>query len=114
MQDCIFCKVLNGEIPSKEVYSDVEFYAFSDVNPQGPVHMLIVPRKHVERVVQFADEDAALIGRMILAANRIAESEGIVDEGFRYVLNCNLGGGQTVFHVHMHILGGRQMGWPPG
>ena len=114
MQDCIFCKVINGEIPSREVYSDKDFYAFSDVNPQAPVHVLLVPRKHVERVVDFGEADAALIGRMILTANKIAESEGLVENGFRYVLNCNEHGGQTVFHVHLHLLGGRQMAWPPG
>ncbi len=114
MQDCIFCKIASGEIPSKEVYSDDEFYAFRDVNPQAPVHILLVPRKHVDRIVEFDEGDAPLIGRMILVANKIAESEGLGDKGFRYVLNCNEQGGQTVFHVHVHILGGRYMGWPPG
>ena len=114
MQDCIFCKIAAGEIPSKEVYSDEEFYAFRDVNPQAPVHVLLVPRKHVDRLVEFSETDAPLIGKMILVANKIAESEGLVEKGFRYVLNCNEQGGQTVFHVHVHILGGRFMGWPPG
>jgi histidine triad (HIT) family protein len=114
MQDCVFCKIASGEIPSKEVYSDDEFYAFRDLNPQAPVHILLVPRKHVDRIVEFGDADAPLIGRMLLVANKIAESEGLVDKGFRYVINCNEQGGQTVFHVHVHILGGRYMGWPPG
>ena len=114
MQDCIFCKIASGEIPSNEVYSDDEFYAFRDVNPQAPVHVLLIPRKHVDRIVEFSEEDAPLIGKMILVANKIAESEELVEAGFRYVLNCNEGGGQTVFHVHVHILGGRFMGWPPG
>ena len=114
MQDCVFCKIASGEIPSKEVYSDDEFYAFRDLNPQAPVHILLVPRKHVDRIVEFGDADAPLIGRMILVANKIAESEGLVEKGFRYVINCNEQGGQTVFHVHVHILGGRYMGWPPG
>jgi len=114
MQDCVFCKIASGEIPSKKVYSDDEFYAFRDLNPQAPVHILLVPRKHVDRIVEFGDTDAPLIGRMLLVANKIAESEGLVDKGFRYVLNCNEQGGQTVFHVHVHILGGRFLGWPPG
>jgi len=114
MADCIFCKIISGEIPSNEVYSDDELFAFRDVNPQAPVHVLIVPRKHIERVVDFTDSDAGLVGRMVLAANKIAESEGLVKNGFRYVLNCNEHGGQAVFHVHLHVLGGRQMTWPPG
>jgi histidine triad (HIT) family protein len=114
MQDCVFCKIASGEIPSKEVYSDDEFFAFRDLNPQAPTHILLVPRKHVDQIVEFGDADAPLIGRMILVANKIAESEGLGDKGFRYVINCNEQGGQTVFHVHVHILGGRFMGWPPG
>jgi histidine triad (HIT) family protein len=114
MADCIFCKIISGEIPSNEVYSDDELFAFRDVNPQAPVHILIVPRKHIELVVDFTEQDAGLIGKMVLAANKIAESEGLVENGFRYVLNCNEHGGQAVFHVHLHVLGGRQMTWPPG
>ncbi len=114
MPDCIFCKIISGEIPSDEVYSDDELFAFRDVNPQAPVHVLIVPRKHIELIVDFTEQDAGLMGRMILAANKIAESEGLVENGFRYVLNCNEHGGQAVFHVHLHVLGGRQMTWPPG
>ena len=114
MPDCIFCKIISGEIPSDEVYSDDELFAFRDVNPQAPVHVLIVPRKHIELIVDFTEQDAGLMGRMILAANKIAESEGLVENGFRYVLNCNEHGGQAVFHVHLHVLGGRQITWPPG
>jgi len=114
MQGCIFCKIISGEIPSKKVYSDDEFFAFRDVNPQAPVHILLVPRRHIERIVDLKDADASLMGKMILAANKIAQAEGIVEEGFRCVLNCNEHGGQSVFHVHLHLLGGRQMGWPPG
>jgi len=114
MADCIFCKIISGEIPSNEVYSDDELFAFRDVNPQAPVHVLIVPRKHIELIVDFTEQDAGLIGRMVLAANKIADAEGLVENGFRYVLNCNEHGGQAVFHVHLHVLGGRQMTWPPG
>lgn len=110
----IFGKILSGEIPSQEVYSDEEFYAFRDVNPAAPTHVLIVPRKPIAKVTDLTKEDAALFGRMILAANKIAEQEGLTEKGFRYVINCDEWGGQTVFHLHMHILGGRAMAWPPG
>lgn len=112
--DCLFCKIAAGEIPSTPVYSDDEFYAFRDISPGAPVHCLIVPRKHIERVTDAAAEDGALLGRMLLRANAIVESEGIAQSGFRYVMNCNEDGGQTVFHIHLHILGGRPLNWPPG
>jgi histidine triad (HIT) family protein len=113
-EETIFGKILSGEIPSQEVYSDEEFYAFRDVNPAAPTHILIIPRKRIAKVTDLTEEDAALVGRMILAANKIAEQEGLTDKGFRYVINCDEWGGQTVFHLHMHILGGRAMAWPPG
>jgi histidine triad (HIT) family protein len=113
-EETIFGKILKGEIPSQEVYSDEEFYAFRDVNPAAPTHVLIVPRKPIAKVTDLTEEDAALVGRMILAANKIAEQEGLTKKGFRYVINCDEWGGQTVFHLHMHILGGRAMAWPPG
>jgi histidine triad (HIT) family protein len=112
--DTIFGKIIRGEIPSEEVYSDEEFYAFRDVNPAAPVHVLIVPRKPIAKICDASAEDAALLGRMLLAANRIAAQEGLTDKGFRYVINCGEEGGQTVFHLHLHILGGRPMSWPPG
>jgi len=112
--DCLFCKIAAGEIPSDEVYSDGEFHAFRDINPGAPAHILIVPRKHIARIVEAGEEDAALLGRMLLRANAIAEQEDLVEEGFRYVINCNEHGGQTVFHLHLHILGGRRLTWPPG
>lgn len=113
-EDCLFCKIASGEIDSKEVYSDEEFYAFRDINPAAPTHVLIVPRKHISRIHEAGLEDRDLLGRMLLCANDIAHAEGLVDEGFRYVLNCNPHGGQTVYHIHLHILGGRPLGWPPG
>lgn len=113
-EETIFGKILSGEIPSQEVYSDEEFYAFRDVNPAAPTHILIIPRKPIAKVTDLTEEDAALVGRMILAANKIAKQEGLTDKGFRYVINCDEWGGQTVFHLHMHILGGRAMAWPPG
>ena len=111
---CLFCKIAAGEIPSTKVFSDDEFYAFRDINPAAPTHILIVPRKHFESVAAASPADDALLGRMMLRANEIAQSEGLVDSGFRYVINTGRNGGQTVFHVHLHILGGRPMSWPPG
>lgn len=113
-RDCIFCKIADGAIPSKEVYSDAEFYAFRDINPAAPVHILIIPRKHIEKATDANDQDAALLGRLVLKANEVARKEGLADKGFRYVLNVGPLGGQTVYHLHLHILGGRQMIWPPG
>lgn len=112
--DCLFCKIAAGEIPSTAVYSDDEFYAFRDISPGAPTHCLIIPRKHIARVHEAAPEDEALLGRMLLRAGAIAREEGIADAGFRFVINANEHGGQTVFHLHLHILGGRPMAWPPG
>lgn len=112
--NCIFCKIASGEIPSEAVYSDDEFHAFRDLNPQAPTHILIIPKRHIARITDAGDVDAALLGRLMLRANAIAETEGVVNPGFRYVLNCNPGGGQSVYHIHLHLLGGRQMTWPPG
>lgn len=111
---CLFCKIAAGEVPSTKVFSDEEFYAFRDINPGAPTHILIVPRKHFESVASASPEDDALLGRMLLRANEIARGEGMADSGFRYVINTGRNGGQTVFHVHLHILGGRPMSWPPG
>lgn len=112
--DCLFCKIAAGEIPSTEVYSDEEFYAFRDVNPAAPTHVLIVPRKHISKISEAEAGDEGLLGRWLLRANQVAEMEGLTGEGFRYVVNCEAAGGQTVFHIHLHILGGRAMSWPPG
>lgn len=113
-QDCLFCKIAAGEIPSEQVYADDDFYAFRDISPAAPTHILIVPRKHISRIQDAKAEDAGLLGNMLLLANKLAEAEGLNERGFRYVLNSNEEGGQTVFHIHLHILGGRQMTWPPG
>jgi len=112
--DCLFCRIARGEIPSTRVYSDDEFYAFRDINPGAPTHILVIPRKHIARVTEAEAEDEALLGRLLLRANDIVRAEGISEPGFRYVLNCNQDGGQTVFHIHLHILGGRGLAWPPG
>ncbi len=113
-EDCLFCKIAAGDVPSEQVYADGEFYAFRDINPGAPVHILLVPRKHIARISEAQPEDAKLLGNMLLRANDIAQQEGIVEAGFRYVINCNEDGGQTVFHIHLHILGGRPLAWPPG
>jgi histidine triad (HIT) family protein len=114
MTDCLFCKIRDGEIPGDMVYENDDILAFRDVNPQAPTHVLIVPRKHIATVNDLQDEDADIMGQMVLAAQDIAGYEGIAEDGYRLVLNCNAKAGQTVFHIHMHLLGGRNMTWPPG
>lgn len=112
--DCLFCKIIAGEIPSTEVYSDDDIYAFRDINPAAPTHLLVIPKKHLTDVQSTDAEDEALMGKLLLRANDIAAEQGLTDDGFRYVINTGSNGGQTVFHLHLHILGGRQLGWPPG
>lgn len=113
-EDCIFCKIAAGSIPSTEVYSDEEYYAFRDINPAAPTHILIIPRRHFSGVTEAGAGDERLLGTLLLRANRIAEQEGLTKDGFRYVINHGGCGGQTVPHLHLHILGGRAFGWPPG
>lgn len=112
--DCLFCKIIAGEIPSNKVYSDDDVYAFHDINPAAPTHILIIPKKHLTHVNSADDGDQALIGKLILKANEIAQQQGLSEDGFRYVINTGRDGGQTVFHLHLHILGGRALSWPPG
>jgi len=114
MSECIFCKIAEGGIPAEVVYEDDQVLAFRDLNPQAPVHILVIPRKHIATLNDLDDGDAELMGRLYLAAKRIAADEGIAESGYRTVINCNAGAGQTVFHIHLHLLGGRPMGWPPG
>ena len=113
-EDCLFCKIAAGEIPSDEVYSDDNYYAFRDINPAAPTHILVIPRKHIARITDADENDRDTLAGLVLAANDIARQEGLVDKGLRYVINTNEDGGQTVYHIHLHILGGRQMTWPPG
>jgi len=113
-EETIFMKILKGEIPSEEVYSDDDFYAFRDINPGAPTHILVIPRKPIPKVADATDDDAELLGRLLLVANRIAKQEGLEESGWRYVINNGSGAGQTVFHLHLHILGGRPLSWPPG
>jgi len=112
--DCIFCKVASGEMDAKKVFEDEDLVAFEDIRPQAPVHILIIPRRHIETLNDLTDEDAELVGRLVLAAKRIAAERGIAESGYRLVLNCNRDSGQEVFHIHLHLLGGRKMTWPPG
>ncbi len=113
MNDCLFCRIIRGEIPSKKVYEDEHTYAFDDINPQAPTHVLIVPKKHVRGLKEAMPEDAELIGRCQLVAANIARQRSI-DDGYRIVLNVGPRAGQSVFHLHVHLLGGRNLQWPPG
>ncbi|ADL12151.1 histidine triad nucleotide-binding protein [Acetohalobium arabaticum] len=114
MSNCIFCKIANHEMDSDIVYEDEKVVAFRDLEPQAPVHILIVPKKHIATVLDLAEEDNELVGHIYQVASKIAEEEGIAEDGFRVVNNCNEAGGQTVFHLHFHLLGGRDLQWPPG
>jgi histidine triad (HIT) family protein len=114
MSDCIFCKIVKVEIPSKKVYEDEELLAFHDVNPQAPVHFLVIPRKHITNIMELDSEDAALLGRLLFKAQELAKSNGCEEKGGRFVFNCKSHGGQTVDHLHCHFLGGRFLAWPPG
>jgi histidine triad (HIT) family protein len=111
--DCLFCKIIAGDIPSNKVYSDSDVYAFRDINPAAPSHILLIPNKHIASVNEAKAEDQALLGGLLLRAVQIAKSEGL-DEGYRLVINSGMHGGQTVYHLHLHIVGGRRMTWPPG
>lgn len=114
MPDCIFCKMVAGEIRSDIVYQDEHVLAFRDINPQAPTHVLVVPREHIATLNDLTPQQASLIGRMYLAARAVARQEGIAERGYRTLINCNLEAGQTVYHLHLHVLGGRLMHWPPG
>ena len=112
--DCLFCKIRDKSVPSTTVYEDDELYAFRDINPQAPTHILVIPKKHVSTVNDLTEVDAVLTGKLVLKARDLARQEGIADKGYRLVMNCNEWAGQTVFHVHLHLLSGRAMKWPPG
>lgn len=112
--DCIFCKIAQRKLPVRVIYEDDLAVAFEDISPQAPVHTLIIPKRHISKSLDLKDEDNALIGHLMQIANRIAKEKGIAERGFRVVINCNPESGQTVFHLHLHLLGGRHMHWPPG
>ncbi|MFH1594159.1 MAG: histidine triad nucleotide-binding protein [Candidatus Omnitrophota bacterium] len=114
MSECIFCKIAKGDVKADIVYTDDEIVAFRDINGKAPTHIVLVPRKHIERVADIEDEDALLAGRLVVAAKRLAREAGIEESGYRLVFNCNRDAGQEVFHLHMHLLGGRKFAWPPG
>jgi histidine triad (HIT) family protein len=114
MSDCLFCKMVAGEIQPDVVFEDDEVLAFRDVNPQAPVHVLVIPRSHIATTNDLDADNAHLLGKLYLAAKKIAADEGIAESGYRTVINCNAGAGQSVYHIHLHLLGGRPMGWPPG
>ena len=113
MNDCIFCRIVKGEIPSKKVYEDEHTYAFEDLDPKAPTHVLIVSKKHIHGLKEAEEDDAEVVGRCHLTAAKIAKERGIED-GYRTVLNVGPGSGQSVFHMHVHLLGGRKLSWPPG
>jgi len=111
---CIFCRIVEGSIPATIVYQDEHTLAFDDVNPQAPVHTLVIPKQHVTSVQDLGESDQALLARLLLACTRIAKDKGLSEPGFRLVANTGRDGGQTVFHLHFHVMGGRHMNWPPG
>lgn len=113
-QDCLFCRIVKGEIPTKIVHQDPQAVAFEDINPQAPTHVLVVPRKHLSGLDQAGREDAQLLGHLQLVAAQIARARGIAESGYRVVINNGRGAGQSIFHMHLHLLGGRGLRWPPG
>lgn len=112
--DCLFCKIAAREIKADIVLSDEHIVAFRDINPQAPTHVLIVPTKHISTINDLEAADAELVGKLFLAARRIAGEEGLAEKGYRVTMNCMEGAGQSVFHIHLHLLGGRKFSWPPG
>ena len=114
MSDCLFCKIRDGEITADIIFENDDVLAFRDVNPQAPTHALIIPKKHISTLNDLAVEDESIMGKLFTAAKAIAANEGVSEDGYRTVVNCNEQAGQTVFHIHMHLLAGRNMVWPPG
>ena len=111
---CLFCKIVSGEMRSKKLYEDDDLFAFEDINPQAPLHALVIPRRHIATLNDLKASDDALVGSMVRRAAAIAKERGFDGSGYRTVLNCNGHAGQSVFHIHLHVLGGRAMTWPPG
>jgi histidine triad (HIT) family protein len=112
--DCLFCKIASGEIAADKVFETEDVVAFRDINPQAPTHVLIIPRRHIETINDISDADTDDVGKLFVAAKQVASIEGFSDPGYRVVMNCNAAAGQTVFHIHLHLLGGRDFSWPPG
>lgn len=114
MPDCLFCRIINHEIPADVIHEDERLVAFRDINPQAPTHVLIVPRRHIATLNELTPDDHDIIGTMVTRAAAIARKAGHADAGYRTVFNCNADAGQTVFHIHLHVLAGRPLSWPPG
>lgn len=113
-ENCIFCKVAERKIPSKIVYEDELVIGFEDISPRAPVHLLVIPKKHIPTMLEVTDTDKDIVFKMLMVANKLAAENKIANNGFRIIINCNSLAGQTVYHLHMHIMGGRLLGWPPG
>ncbi len=111
---CLFCRIVSGEIPASKVYEDDDVVAFGDINPQAPLHVLVVPRRHIATLNDVSESDQALVGQLVRRAAAIAAERGYAERGYRTVFNCNAEAGQTVFHIHLHLLAGRTLVWPPG
>ena len=114
MADCFFCKIVAKEIPAKIAFEDPQTLAFHDIHPMAPVHLQIIPKQHIARVSELKPENAEVVARLVAVANRLAAETGIAEPGYRLVINCNPAAGQSVYHLHLHLLGGRSMSWPPG
>ncbi len=112
--ECLFCSIAKQTIPADIIYQDDDVIAFHDIAPQAPNHFLVIPKKHITTINDLEPEDASLFGKLAITAKQIATAQGIADNGYRLVMNCNEDGGQTVYHIHLHVLGGRKLQWPPG
>lgn len=112
--DCLFCKLIAGDIPATVLYEDEDVIAFEDIMPQAPVHFLVIPKKHISTLNDLTDEDAFVVGKLAIIASKVAKEKGVAEDGYRVVMNCNKNGGQTVYHIHMHVLADRPLSWPPG
>jgi len=114
VNDCLFCKIVGKKVPAKIVYEDDQCVAFDDISPQAPIHFLVIPKRHAASVAELGAADAGLLGHLMLTGGTVARQKNIADDGYRFVINTGKFGGQTVFHLHLHVLGGRPMHWPPG
>ena len=114
MENCLFCKIIEGQIPAKIVYSDTDVVAFADINPQAPHHVLLIPRRHIASMTDITPEDGLVLANIFIAATKVAREMGVAESGFRFVTNVGPDSGQSVFHLHFHLLGGRKLAWPPG
>ena len=114
MSDCLFCKIIAGEIPGNKIFEDEDLLAFHDISPQAPVHFLVIPKKHIANLMETKPEDSVLLGKLLCKAQELLAEQGCAEKGGRFVINCKSDGMQTVEHVHLHVLGGRSLGWPPG